>query len=128
MAHGTVEQAQQHASLLDRPIYNQTLLNNWTAQSYSGTLYQNASALGPAELITQCAQIAPNGTFAFTASGPGYFLGKLSLSFWARCATSTSDFQLTLASSDTTLPQVTPPHSCCITSPCPLMHVTLTDR
>lgn len=89
-----------------RPIYNQTLLNNWTAQSYNATVYQNASALGAGELITQCAKLAPNSTLAFKASGPGYFLGKLSLSFWAQYATSTHDLQLSLASSDDTLPQV----------------------
>ena len=91
---------------LCRPIYNQTLLNNWTAQSYNATLYQNASALGAGELITQCTKLAPNGTLVFTASGPGYFLGKLSLSFWAQYATSARDLQLSLASSDGTLPQV----------------------
>jgi len=89
-----------------RPIYNQTLLNNWTAQSYNSTLYQNASAAGAGELITQCSSIAPNGTFVFTAPGQGYFLGKLSMSFWAQYTTSTPDLQLSLATTDNTLPQV----------------------
>ena len=92
--------------LVCRPVYNQTLLNNWTAQSYNSTLYQNASALGVGELITQCSAIAPNGSLVFTAPGPGFFLGKLSLMFWAQYATSTSDLQLSLASTDTTLPEV----------------------
>lgn len=89
-----------------RPIYNQTLLNNWTAQSYNSTLYQNASAMGAGELIIQCSSISPNGSLVFTAPGQGYFLGKLSMSFWAQYTTSTPDLQLSLASTDDTLPQV----------------------
>ena len=89
-----------------RPIYNQTLLINWTAQSHNSTLYQNASALVAGELITQCSSISPRGTLVFTAPGQGYFLGKLSMSFWAQYATSTPDLQLSLATTDSTLPQV----------------------
>ncbi len=89
-----------------RPIYNQTLFNNWTAQSYNSTLYQNASAVGAGELIMQCSSISPNGTLVFTAPGQGYFLGKLSMIFWAQYATNTPDLQLSLASTDYTLPQV----------------------
>ena len=94
------------AAIAYRPIYNQTLLNNWTAQSYNSTLYQNASAVGAGELITQCSSISPNGSLVFTAPGQGYFLGKLSMSFWAQYMTSTPDLQLSLASTDHLLPQV----------------------
>ncbi|DBB12456.1 hypothetical protein WJX82_006372 [Trebouxia sp. C0006] len=102
---GSLEGDEDTSAKLPGPIYNQTLLNNWTAQSYNSTLYQNASALGAGELIMQCSSIAPNGTLVFTAPGQGYFLGKLSMSFWAQYATSTPDLQLSLATTDTSLPQ-----------------------
>lgn len=89
--------------MVHRAIHNQTLMNNWTAEGYNTILYPNVSALDSGDLITQCAIIAPNGSFAFTAPGPNFFLGKLSITFWA---TSSHDLQLTLASSDDTLPQV----------------------
>jgi len=89
-----------------RPIYNQTLLNNWTAQSYNSTLYQNASAVAAGEVIMQCSSISPNGSLVFTAPGPGYFLGKLSMTFWAQYAANTPDLHLSLASTDHTFPQV----------------------
>ena len=89
-----------------RAIYNQTLVNSWTVQSYNTIIYPNASLLDSGELITQCAIIAPNGSFTFTAPGPNFFLGKLSITFWAQYATSSRDLQLTLASSSDDLPQV----------------------
>lgn len=93
-------------SVMHRAIHNQTAVNNWTIQGYNTILYPNNSAPGTGELITQCAIIAPNSSFAFTAPGPGFFLGKLSIAFWAQYATGAQDLQLTLASSDITLPQV----------------------
>lgn len=91
---------------MHRAIYNQTLKNNWTIQGYNTILYPNASAPGAGELITQCAIVAPNSSFTFTAPEPGFFLGKLSIAFWAQYATTAQDLQLTLAASDPTLPQV----------------------
>ncbi|KAL0029567.1 hypothetical protein WJX79_004717 [Trebouxia sp. C0005] len=102
---GSLEGDEDTSANLPGPIYNQTLLNNWTAQSYNSTLYQNASAMGAGELIIQCSSISPNGSLVFTAPGQGYFLGKLSMSFWAQYTTSTPDLQLSLASTDDTLPQ-----------------------
>ena len=96
----------QHESLVHRAIYNQTLVNNWTVQGYNTIIYPNASDLDSGELITQCAMMAPSGSLTFTAPGPSFFLGKLSITFWAQYATGSRDLQLTLASSDDPLPQV----------------------
>ena len=102
-----------HEALMRRAIYNQTLVNNWTVQSYNTIIYPSAPALNPGELITQCAITAPNGSFTFTAPGPNFFLGKLSITFWAQYASGSRDLQLTLASSDNTLPQVHMCHRAC---------------
>ena len=91
---------------MHRAIYNQTLVNNWTVQGYNTIIYPNSSALDSGELTTQCAMIAPDGSFTFTAPGPDFFLGKLSITFWAEYASGSRDLQLTLASSADSLPQV----------------------
>ena len=98
---------------MHRAIYNHTLVNNWTIQGYNTILYPSASAPGAGELITQCAIIAPDSSFTLTAPGPGFFLGKLSIAFWAQYATTADDLQLTLAASDRTLPQVPFMHPTC---------------
>ncbi|KAL3137553.1 hypothetical protein ABBQ38_004834 [Trebouxia sp. C0009 RCD-2024] len=104
---GSLESDVDASMRMPGAIYNQTLVNNWTIQGYNTILYPNASAPGVAELNTQCAIIAPNSSFTFTAPGPGFFLGKLSIAFWAQYAMTAEDLQLTLAASDPTLPQGT---------------------
>lgn len=89
-----------------RAIYNQTLVHNWTVQGYNTIIYPNSSASDSGEITTQCAMIAPNASFSFTAPGPDFFLGKLSITFWAQYASGSRDLQLTLASSADSSPQV----------------------